>query len=242
MTKQKLPPGLQKLSVPIRHADKVEKIVTAVSLGLANAFLPLPAGPALSTVQALFRIRQDEKIKKLREILVDELRKGNVDPSDERLQSVFPMAHKLAEASKQGEYERNLRILAAFLRGELQQEVPDASNFARMARRIEFLSPTDLKVMVLVDAFVKDVKARTAQDASAEQLPFISATALSSSPLNKHQLSKVEIQESLVDLVSRGFLMAHGAPTSGKIEEYYFPTSNLKALIDRAGTRIEERD
>jgi hypothetical protein len=189
----------------------------------------------------VLQIYQAKRKERLETILIEEVRRGNLrDLTDERLESLIPMAHKLAEASKQGEYEHNLRILAAFLRGELEQEIPDESNFARMARRVEFLSPTDLKVMVLVDAFVKHVKARMVKDASAQQLPFISATALSSSPLNKHQISKVEIQESLVDLVSRGFLMAHGAPTSGKTEEFYFLTNNFRALIDRAGARIEE--
>jgi hypothetical protein len=53
-----------------------------------------------------------EQKKKLQKILVEEVSKGNLrDLSDARLQSLIPMAHRLAEACKQGEYEHNLRIV-----------------------------------------------------------------------------------------------------------------------------------
>jgi hypothetical protein len=232
--KPELPPRLKHLQRPVKHADKVEKIVGMVALGLGPAFMglePLTAAAA-STTHGLLKIYQEGKKAKLQEILCEELRKGNVHLSDERLQSLVPMCYRIAESAKQGECEEILRILATFLRGEFEQEHPDPSNFARMARRVEGLSPTDLKVMSLIEAFIRDVKARNEPKPVGQ--PFVSATALGGSAHNGHQLSTGQIQEALVDLASRGFLLADGATRSAKSEEYYFPTSSFNALIARA--------
>jgi hypothetical protein len=228
MTKQKLPAALEGVSRPVKHADTVEKIVAAVGFGIADAFMP-GAGVARSLVE-IYQAKQKQELEK---ILIEEVSKGNLpDLSDERLESLIPMAFRLAQAKKQGEYEEVLRILAAFIRGELEQEIPNPSNFASMARRVEGLSPTDLKVMSLIEAFIRDVKARN--DPRPVEQPFVSATALGESVRNRHQLSTRQIQEALVDLASRGFLLADGATRSGKAEEFYFPTNSFNALIARA--------
>jgi hypothetical protein len=143
MTKQKLPAPLEGLSKPVKHADTVEKIVTTVMSGVAAALIP-GAGIPLSITQ----IYLTKKERQLQEILIEQARKGKVlDLSDERLEALVPMGFRLGEAAKQGEYEEVLRVLAAFLRGELEQETPNPSNFAGMARRIQGMSPTDLNVM-----------------------------------------------------------------------------------------------
>jgi hypothetical protein len=148
-----------------------------------------------------------------------------------------PMTTKFFEAAKEGEYERNLRILAAFLRGELEQEEPDASNFARMARRVEGMSLTDLKVLAMIEAFLS-TNTNSFLQVGGHKRPFVSATALTGSAHNKHSLSQIEIQEALVDLVSRGFLMADGASRLDKHEEYYFASSSLDELMGRAREQV----
>jgi len=111
-------------------------------------------------------------------MLIEEVSKGNLrDLSDARLQSLIPMAHRLAEACKQGEYEHNLRILSAFIRGEFEQDIPDPSNFGRMARRVEGLSTTDLKVLALVHAFSNELKKQPNRDVSRNP-PFVCGSSL----------------------------------------------------------------
>ena len=91
--------------------------------------------PAAVAAVALEAVRE-KYVEQPKKLLLDELRKGNVQNlSAEQLAPLLPMTYKFLEAAKEGEYERNLRVLAAFLRGELEQEEPDAANFARMARR-----------------------------------------------------------------------------------------------------------
>jgi hypothetical protein len=127
------------------------------------------------------------KKEKLQEILVEEVSKGNLrDLSDEQLKPLIPMAHRLAEACKQGEYEHNLRILSAFIRGEFEQDIPDPSNFGRMARRVEGLSTTDLKVLALVHAFANELTSRT----ETGNPPFVCGSSLTNSPLNNSKLSR----------------------------------------------------
>src|SRR2546425_8185219 len=99
-----------------------------------------------SFAAAVYPLVYERFIEGPQRILLDALRRGNVQNlSAKQLVPFIPMGYKFFEAGKEGEYERNLRILAAFLAGELKQDTPDASNFARMVRRVENLSLTDLK-------------------------------------------------------------------------------------------------
>ena len=232
MTEPELPERLR--GMPDPKSNPVEKIATTIGFGLLSAFIP--GTGAASGLLHDYLARQKEKLQK---ILVEEVSKGNLrDLSDERLKPLIPMAHRLAEACKQGEYEHNLRILSAFIRGELEQDIPDASNFGRMARRVEGLSTTDLKLLALVHAFENELKSQPNRDVSRNP-PFVCGSSLTNSPFNHSKLSRGAIQESLVDLAARGFLRADGASRTDKEEEYYYSTSSLRELIDRAGEHIK---
>ena len=176
--------------------------------------------------------------RKAEKLLLEELRKGNVqDLSQGQLVPLIPMAYKFFEAAKEGEYERNLRILAAFLRGELEQRSPDASNFARMVRRVEGLSLTDLKVMAMIDVSLSKTMPFLDEGTKGKR-PFVSATMLSKSSQNKDGLTTIQIQEALVDLASRGFLIADGATRMSKSEEFYFVSSSFGDLMGRAREQV----
>jgi len=231
MTEPELPERLR--GMPDPKSNPVEKIATTIGFGLLSAFIP--GAGAVSGLLQDYLSTQKEKLEK---ILVEEVSKGNLrDLSDERLKPLIPMAHRLAEACKQGEYEHNLRILSAFIRGEFEQNIPDPSNFGRMARRVEGLSTTDLKVLALVHAFDHELKRQPNRKVSGNP-PFVCGSSLTNSPLNDLKLSRAAIEESLVDLAARGFLRADGASRTDKHEEYY-PTSSLRELIDRAGEHIK---
>jgi hypothetical protein len=233
MTERELPERLR--GMPDPKSNPVEKIATTIGFGLLSAFIP-GTGVASGLLHD-YLLRQKERLQK---ILVEEVSKGNLrDLSDPRLESLIPMAHRLAEACKQGDYEHNLRILSAFIRGEFEQDIPDPSNFGRMARRVEGLSTTDLKVLALVHAFENDLKRQPNREVSRRNPPFVCGSSLTNSPLNHSELSRAAIQESLVDLAARGFLRADGASRMDKDEEYYYPTSSLRELINRAGEHIK---
>jgi hypothetical protein len=97
------------------------------------------------------------------------------------------MAYKFFEAAKEGEYEHNLRVLAEFLKNEMQSDTPDVSGFARMARRIEGLTHTELKVIVLINASLSANAVSTEATTQTER-PFVSAHSLRNIAAVAHDL------------------------------------------------------
>ena len=189
MTEPKLPERLRGMP-----DNPVEKIATTIGFGLLSALIP-GAGAASGLLHD-YLARQKEKLQK---ILVEEVSKGNLrDLSDARLESLIPMAHRLAEACKQGEYKHNLRILSAFIRGEFERDIPDPSNFGRMARRVEGLSTTELKVLALVHAFDNELKRQPNRKVSGNP-SFVCGSSLTSSPPNDSKLSRAAIEEQFFE-------------------------------------------
>lgn len=238
---EKLPPALQgKLPAPVDYAGDIAKLATGVGAVFAGVWFPETAALAAFAATVLpFAI--DRLAKRPTELLLEELRKGNVQNlSEEQLTAFIPMDYKFLEAAKEGECERNLRILAAYLVGELKQDVPDPSRFSRMVRRVEGLSSTDLQVIALIDVFLSQDTALTLDAGTERERRCVSTYPLMASQLNKSHLTHTDIEEALVDLVARGFLIADGSPRYDKFEEYYFASSNLQDLMDRARERIEQ--
>jgi hypothetical protein len=222
-----------KLPRPTPNAPEIAKLTTGVVTAFAAIWFP-PAAIA----GAILPILIDRYADRPRELLLGELRKGNIqDLSSEQAAAFVPMAYKFLEAAKEGEYEHNLEILAAYLAGELHQTIPDAAHFSRMVRRVEGLSMTDLQLMAMIDTCLSD-PASAAEEARGKR-PYVTATSLESSPHNKHRLTLTVIQESLVDLTARGFLIADGATRFGKSEEYYIPSQGFRDLLERARDRVK---
>ncbi|MGA8498337.1 MAG: hypothetical protein WB764_22815, partial [Xanthobacteraceae bacterium] len=185
----------------------------------------------------------DRYLTRPRQMLLKELREGNIpDLSAEQLAPFVPMAYKFLEAAKEGEYEHNLEILAAYLTGEMKQEIPDAASFSRMVRRVEGLSKVDLQVMALIDSAPSSSSYTriSTDEPSKGELPFVSASLLAKLPQNTHGLTRTPIEESLADLAARGFLIADGATRAGKVEEHYHASDNFLRLMERTRSRIKK--
>jgi hypothetical protein len=227
-----------KLPMPTDNAVDVAKLVTGVTLAAAAIWFP-PAAIAAAVLPFVI----DRYVNRPKEILLKELQQGKVsDLSAEQLAPFVPMAYKFLEAAKEGEYEHNLEILAAYLAGEMKQEIPDAASFSRMVRRVEGLSNIDLQVMSLIDASLSSssiITISTDEPAQGER-PYVFATFLKESAHNTHHLTRRVIAESLADLAARGFLLADAATRVDKAEEYYYGTSNLVHLMERARSRIKK--
>ena len=72
------------------------------------------------------------------------------------------------------------------------------------------------------------------------QRPFVCTTLLHTLPhIERHSLTRSQIEEALVELAARGFLIADGATRTDKSEEYYYASSHLWELMDRAREQIE---
>jgi hypothetical protein len=88
----------------------------------------------------------------------------------------------------------------------------------------------------LIDAVLQspDIKVPDKEKPHSEG-SFISASFL---PRKTRGLTIRAIEESLADLAARGFLLTDAAMRAGKSEEYYYPTDNLRHLMERAREHI----
>jgi hypothetical protein len=222
----------ESLPNPKPGATDVAKLATGIGIAVASIAYP-PA--ALAAPFLNFAI--DRFIKRSEKILVEGMKSGNFRDLDlEKAAEFVPMAYKFFEAAKEGEYEHNLRILAAYIASEMGEEAPDAPSFARMARRLEGLTKTDLKVIALINSSLS----RATHVKTTADRPYVSAHQLAHSPNNSDKLNRIEIQEALTELTSRGLLMPDGASRLDKAEEYYFTSQAFTDLIARTKNTIEK--
>lgn len=226
---------IQNLPSPTPNAGEVAKLTTGVAAAVASIWFP-PAAIAAAVLPFVI----DRYVNRPRDILIQALQHGDVlDLSSERIAEIVPMAYKFLEAAKEGEYLHNLEILAAFIAGEVKQDIPDAAGFSRMVRRIEGLSTNDLRVMAAIDNLLSGNRAPTLDFGAEGKRPYVAVSSLATMGDLVPGLSKKEIAESLVDLTARGFLLADGATRLSKGEEYYFITSSFRQLMDRARDKIK---
>jgi hypothetical protein len=208
----------------------IAKLTIGIGSSIANIFYPGAglAGPALN-----FAI--DRYVKRPQKLLVEEMHAQQVtELSEEKLIDFVPMAYRYFEAAKEGEYEHNLRVLASYIANELKQDLPDAPTVARMARRLEGLTKTELKVIALINS---SLTSSTRQELQSR--PFVSAHSLANDRNNKDKLDTELLEEALTEIASRGLLIPDGASRLNKGEEYYFASRALGELIERAKETID---
>ena len=215
---------------------EVAKLTTGICVAITSVFLP---GAGLLGPVAEFAI--NKFMKRPEKILVEELKKGNLEILDEENAAAFiPMAYKFFEAAKEGEYEHNLKLLAEISINKLRDRVPDVPSFARMARRIEGLTIKDLHIIALIDA-VFTSKSGTLTNLDGDPAPYLlSAQSLEANRLNRTGFDVLSIQECLAELSARGLLIAEGASRWDKGGEYYYPSSSFHELIENSKNSLLE--
>jgi hypothetical protein len=225
-------PMPQLSTLPRRTEGLVEttKLTTGIAVAIASVFLP-----GVGVIGPIAEYAINKFVKEPEMVLISKIKKGNVQLLDEEHAAAFiPMAYKFFEVAKEGEYEHNIRILAELLANEMREPVPDVSGFARLSRRIEGLTIKDLEIIALIDAVLQSGSG-TLKDSEGGAAPYlVSAFSLSNNDLNKENFDRVTIQECLSDLSSRGLLIAEGASRFDKAEEYYYPSSSFRQLVEKA--------
>jgi hypothetical protein len=216
---------------------EVAKLTTGIAGAIAGIFFP-----GASVLGPIANYAIDKYIKRPEEILIKELKSGNLEVlTDEKAAAFIPMAYKFFEAAKEGEYEHNLRMLAELLKNEMQTDAPDVSSFARMSRRIEGLTHNELKVIALINASLSAIIKLSTDDVPAQtNRPFVSAHSLANDPSNREKFDHFMLQETLSDLAGRGLLIVDGATRLDKYEEYYFASSSFMELIEKAKNALSE--
>jgi hypothetical protein len=219
-----------------KGATEVAKLTTGIAGAIAGIFFP---GAGILGPIANYAI--DKYIKRPEEILIKELKSGNIEVlTDEKAGKFIPMAYKFFEAAKEGEYEHNLRVLAELLKNEMQTDAPDVSGFARMSRRIEGLTLNELKVIALINVSLSAVTMLSTVALAQTERPFVSAHSLANDPSNREKFDHFMLQETLSDLAGRCLLIVDGATRFDKGEEYYFASSSFKELIEKAKNALNK--
>jgi hypothetical protein len=228
--------NMNNLPTPKKGAAEVAKLTTSIAAAVAGIFFP---GAGVLGPIASFAI--EKWVKRPERLLLEELKRGNLAVlSDEKAATFIPMAYRFFETAKEGEYEHNLRLLAEFLKSELETEEPDPSSFARMSRRVEGLSLNELKVIALIDASLSKISKSSTNAPAQSERPFVSAHQLANDPSNRHKFDHFFLQEALSELAARGLLIADGASRSSKHEEYYFASASFMELIEKARSTVKE--
>ncbi len=225
---------MNNLPSPKKGAADVAKLTTGIAGVVAGYWFP---GAGVIGPIASFAI--EKWIKRPEKLLIEELKRGNIEIlTDEKAATFIPMAYRFFEAAKEGEYENNLRLLAEFLKSELQMDEPDPSSFARMARRIEGLSRDELKVIALINASLSRITKSSTNAPTQSDRPFVSSHQLATDPSNREGFDHFFLQEALSELAARGLLIADGASRSGKPEEYYFASTSFMELVEKARNTV----
>lgn len=157
--------------------------------------------------------------------------------SKEDAAEFIPMGYRFLEAAKEGDHERNLKILAAYIAGELREGSPKAMNVKRVASRIEGLEEIDLQVIALIkQVSIDENKSVFDSDSSTN---FVAAALLEGHRSHFHNLNNRDIKASLANLSTRGPLLADGASRLDKKEEYYDLQPSLLDVIKKASSALE---
>jgi hypothetical protein len=177
--------GKKNLPVSVEGAGDLAKLTTGIFTAVVGMWFPVAALGAPVVSYFIDRVaRRSERI------LIDELRSDNIDKLlEEQLMQYIPMAYKFFEAAKEGEYEHNLKVLAAYIANELKEDVPDAPNFPRMARRLEGLTKTELKAIALINSYLTTIAQSSDNSSKIDNRPFVSAGRLAQDQSNTDHLT-----------------------------------------------------
>lgn len=227
---------MEQLPVPLKGSGDIAKLTTGIFTAAIAVWFP-PAAMAAPLMNYLI----DRCIQPAQKILLDKISSGNIEVlSEQQLAEYVPMAYRFFEAAKEGEYQHNLEILASYITNELKQDLPDAANFSRMARRLESLSKTELQVIALINSSSAVIARGDTRGSMQAPRPFVSASILVNDQNNKNNIDRFQLQESLSELASRGLLIPDGASRWSKAEEQYYVSKAFLDLVNRAKEAIEK--
>jgi hypothetical protein len=202
--------------------------------GVAQAFLEsLPGvGPWLALAM---RTSVGRSLIEAQRILADALSRHGIkvldDLTEEQREWFIPAGYRFFEQARLGEYEHNLRVLAALIANELQSQQRDCGRILRTARRLEGIRAADLEVIARTPVAIAQHQSRRGEKARSRTF---SIQDLSIAMLSTR--SNDELNSSAIELVWRGILVQDVSyirgPTVG--DDLFLTTSAFDEIIDAA--------
>lgn len=222
------------LPSPTPGAADVAKLTTGIGAALAALWYPEAALAAPFLPYAI-----DKFIERPKTLLIETLKNGRLEVlSTEQAAEFVPMAYRFMEAAKQGEYEHTQKMLAAFIAGELGEKTPEATNFARMARRLEGLSFEEIRTIARVSKHQKG-SGLPRQDHTFVLKDICGQPQINPGESMPDLRDHVQTAQCLNELSTRGLVItAWEAGYGGGGGPRYALTDSFWELVDKAGLAV----
>ncbi len=219
---------MTQLPAPNEHGAAVARLAVPTFLAAASATLPSLA-PVIALATPLAVSVTEFAIARPTRLLMDALRRGElVDLSEQQAAALMPMAYRFFLAARQGEYEHNLKLLAAFLTEELKSDACEPGSFLDMAKRLEGLTTSSLRAVALIgEWYERPDTGVPRREGKAVTGPLLSNAAEFTAPMSLDTAT-----DAIADLSGRGLLFDQGVGFGGG--GFYAPTGPFRALIARA--------
>ena len=218
-----------KLPATTKHAATVARVSVPTGLAFLATLFPEWA-PAFAIATPLAAGATEYAIERPTRFLRAALQRGEVkDLSSEQAAAFVPMGYRFFLAARQGEYEHNLKLLAAFLTAELKSDTCQPGSFVDMARRVEGLTITSLRAVALTGDWLSRPLKPGRGGGKSVTAPLLANPKMFPAPMELE-----EAADALADLAGRGLLYPHTSGLGGGDAVFYATTQPLHVLISRA--------
>jgi hypothetical protein len=207
---------------PAKNATVVYDVVCGV---LADFF---PGGATIKTIVDTYLQNKRSGIERLLLEAISERGIGAID--EEQFEFYVPAIYRFVEQVRVGEYEHNLRVLAALIAdGCAQASGPaDAGVISRAAKRLELISFEELVTLAATKA-AWDMRLSEGPTLQSE-FTIDNLAILRAHDAQGQSLELPELAERLHELSVRGLLLY--SPPSGFFHGGYAPTRAFNELIN----------
>lgn len=194
--------------------------VYEVTMALAQSLIP-----PLSVLKPFIDMQIRKRLEAGQQLLLAEIKsRGLAVTSEEGYAYYVPMAYRFFEQVRLGEYEHNLRVLAALIAGQMERPDADMGAVGRAARKLEMLPLPALFALSRSErAF--EIYAATDRDEYRRSLEWPHSidehNLVASYNEVGHDLSVWEAQELLFELASRGIMTIGARPAEIGGQTYY---------------------
>lgn len=215
------------LPMPTRGALGKAEIASAI-VADALAALAIPGGATASkTLERLL----NRRLQQAQDELFDAISRGEYGLlSSPDYENLVPNALTYFEAARRGEYEHNLKVLAALLAGEFRVSEADPGKIRRAARRLEAMSQEELEFLVVLKK-VYDKKEKS-EGFDGHHLCIEDRDVVDYFG-REYKSPETEINSRLIDFISRGLLFIGSNP--GYIGgQYYYKTEAFNEIVAAA--------
>ncbi len=205
-----------------------------VSAAIASTFIP-----GVAAAKPILDLYLKRKERLVQEVLIKEIHDRGIEAlNDEQFEFYVPALYRFLEQVRIGEYEHNLKVLAALIADGLKQPAYNVSVIGRAARRLEMITIEELQTLAAAKIAMDG---RVSEGPTLEnELSINHLDILNTLAALGHQTEMPVLSERLEELCTRGLLRY--SPPSGFFHGGFYPTSALAEIIDAVELIVKKAD